>query len=103
VKHEEFRKKVLSRPGAPARVAALKTSILRDQALEELRHTHEITQQDLGDVMGLSQKRVSQLEHQDDARVSTVRATLKLSAAICRSLPSSMVSRFQSRSAAKQS
>jgi DNA-binding XRE family transcriptional regulator len=77
VKHEEFRKKVLSRPGAPARVAALKTSILRDQALEELRHTHEITQQDLGDVMGLSQKRVSQLEHQDDARVSTVRAYIE--------------------------
>jgi DNA-binding XRE family transcriptional regulator len=77
VKHKEFRKKVLSRPGAPERVAALKTSILRDQALEELRHTHEITQQDLGDVMGLSQKRVSQLEHQDDARVSTVRAYIE--------------------------
>jgi DNA-binding XRE family transcriptional regulator len=77
VKHEEFRKKVLSRPGARERVAALKTSILRDQALEELRHTHKITQQDLGDVMGLSQKRVSQLEHQDDARVSTVRAYIE--------------------------
>lgn len=74
MKHEEFRKKVLSRPGAPERVAALKRNILRDQALEELRHTREITQQDLGEAMGLTQKRVSQLEHQDDARVSTVRA-----------------------------
>lgn len=59
-------------PARRQRVDALKDQMRRELRLEELRARHRVTQQQIADILGVSQARVSKLEHQDDARLSSL-------------------------------
>ena len=68
---------VLARPGAAARLAALRSETLAEIGLYALRRTMDRSQADLAAELGISQSAVSQLERGDDLRVSTLRSYLK--------------------------
>ena len=50
--------------------------ILIELALQELRHTRHLTQQQLAETLNINQAALSKMEHQMDMRVSTLRRIL---------------------------
>lgn len=65
--------KVVSRPGATERLAALREQTVAEVGLHELRRALHQSQTELATTLGLSQSAISQLERGDDVRVSTLR------------------------------
>lgn len=72
-----LRREVDAAPARRARVEAIKQDMRRELRLEELRAQHRVTQEQIATTLGVSQARVSKLEHQADARVSTLRAYVR--------------------------
>ena len=50
--------------------------LLIRMALQELRKTRQLTQQDLADILNVNQAALSKMENQDDMRISTLRKLL---------------------------
>ena len=69
--------KVLARPGAAERLAALRGETLSEVGLYVLRRTIDRSQTDLAAELGISQSAVSQLERGEDLKVSTLRSYLQ--------------------------
>ena len=70
--YEALSKKVRSRPGADARIAAHKERMLAEIGLFELRQRREFTQTELAKRLGLSQAAISKFENAEDCRLSTL-------------------------------
>ena len=51
-------------------------AILISMALQELRQTRHLTQQDLADILNVNQAALSKMENQTDIRISTLRRLL---------------------------
>jgi transcriptional regulator with XRE-family HTH domain len=51
-------------------------AILISMALQELRQTRRLTQQDLANILNMNQAALSKMENQTDIRVSTLRKLL---------------------------
>jgi transcriptional regulator with XRE-family HTH domain len=51
-------------------------AILLGMALQELRHTRHLTQQELAEILDINQAALSKMENQSDIRVSTLRKLL---------------------------
>lgn len=51
-------------------------AILISMALQELRQTRQLTQQDLARILNVSQAALSKMENQGDMRISTLRKLL---------------------------
>lgn len=68
---------VAARPGAAERLAALREETLAEIGLYELRRALERSQTDLAGELGISQSAISQLEHSDDLKLSTLRKYLE--------------------------
>ena len=51
-------------------------AILISMALQELRQTRHLTQQDLANILDVNQAALSKMEHQSDMRISTLRKLL---------------------------
>ncbi|MCL4872235.1 MAG: helix-turn-helix domain-containing protein [Anaerolineae bacterium] len=51
-------------------------AILISMALQELRQTRHLTQQDLANILNMNQAALSKMENQTDMRVSTLRKLL---------------------------
>lgn len=51
-------------------------AILLSLALQELRQTRHLTQQDLADLLNVNQAALSKMENQTDMRISTLRKLL---------------------------
>lgn len=69
----EIREQALADPTRAARIAAFEAENERAMALEELRRQHKVTQDAIARLLGVSQRRVSAVENQEDAQFSTVR------------------------------
>ena len=69
---KEFEKKVLSRPGAPERVAALERRLLVAHALGDLRRRRKVSTRVMAERLGVSQPRVVAIEKSEDLTVSTI-------------------------------
>lgn len=52
-------------------------AILISMALQELRQTRHLTQQDLANILNMNQAALSKMENQSDMRVSTLRKLLE--------------------------
>lgn len=74
---EQLRARVDKAPGRRQHVEQLKDQMRRELRLEELRTRHQVTQTEIADILGVSQARVSKLEHQDDARLSSLQAYIE--------------------------
>lgn len=77
MKLEELKKKIDASPDRRARVDERKREIRRALELEELRTSHKVTQEALAKTLGVSQARISKLERQQDARLSTLRSYIE--------------------------
>jgi transcriptional regulator with XRE-family HTH domain len=51
-------------------------AILISMALQELRQTRQLTQQDLANILNVNQAALSKMENQTDMRISTLRKLL---------------------------
>ena len=51
-------------------------ALLINMALQELRQTRQLTQQDLANILDVNQAALSKMEHQSDMRISTLRKLL---------------------------
>ncbi len=71
--YQTLHEKVLSRPGANERLAELREATNSEIGLFELRQALSRTQVQLADALGVTQARISQLEHGQDLKVSTLR------------------------------
>ena len=74
---DEVRRQVGESPDRRASVDAIKDDMRREMRLEQLRAEHRVTQEQIAAMLGVSQPRVSKLEHQVDARVSTLKAYVR--------------------------
>lgn len=74
-KFDELCDEIAARPGAAARIDAEVARMSRVLDLERLRRRKRLTQAQLATRMGLSQRRVSAIEHSTDAelKVNTLR------------------------------
>jgi len=72
---KEVEKRLKANPVTRARIEAAKVELEREVALHELREG-QVTQAELAGVLGISQRRVSAIEHSGDVRVSTLRSYL---------------------------
>jgi transcriptional regulator with XRE-family HTH domain len=76
--YSQLHEKVLARPGAAERLAALRADTLTEIALYELRRATERSQVELAATIGISQSAISQLERgSGDIKLSTLRRYLK--------------------------
>lgn len=71
--YRQLHDRVLARPGAADRLRALRDDTLAEIGLDALRRKLERSQADIAAELGISQPAVSQLEHGDDPRLSTLR------------------------------
>lgn len=71
--HEE----VVGRPGAAARLAALREDTVAEIGLYELRRALDRSQTELAAELGISQSAISQLERAGDVKLSTLRNYLE--------------------------
>ena len=71
--YREIHEKVVARPGAPERLAALREATVAELGLHELRRALNRSQVDLAASLGNSQPAVSQLERSEDIRLSSLR------------------------------
>ncbi len=69
----EIRNKRARTPEQEAAIAEEARTILRENALAQLRRRHEITQEELAAALGVSQVNVSRIEHEDDPQLTTLR------------------------------
>lgn len=74
---EQLRAAVDEDPARRQHVNHLKDQMRRELRLEELRTHRRVTQQQIADILGVSQARVSKLEHQGDARLSSLQAYIE--------------------------
>jgi predicted transcriptional regulator len=74
---EQLRAAVDEAPARRQHVEQLKDQMRRELRLEDLRTRRQVTQQQVADVLGVSQARVSKLEYQGDARLSTLQAYIE--------------------------
>lgn len=75
--YKELHERVLDRPGALERLNSLREDTLIEIGLFELRRVLEISQEDLAAELGISQSAISQLEHSDDLKLSTLKKYLE--------------------------
>ncbi len=68
-----LRDKVMARPGARQRVAALREELLAEIGLYELRRSQDVSQAELAARLEITQAAISKFEHSDDVRLSTLR------------------------------
>lgn len=71
--YRELHEQVVSRPGAPQRLSALREETLTEIGLDELRRALRRSQTELAGEMGITQSAVSQFERGGDIKVSTLR------------------------------
>jgi transcriptional regulator with XRE-family HTH domain len=69
---KQFEKKVLSRPGAPERVAAIERRLLVAQALGDVRRRRKVSTRAMAERLGVSQPRVVAIEKSEDLTMSTI-------------------------------
>ena len=50
--------------------------ILLSMAIQELRQSRQLTQQELAEILSINQAALSKMEHQSDMRISTLRKLL---------------------------
>lgn len=67
----EFRRR--GTPEEEAKIAEEVRSMLRENVLVQLRRRKEITQEELAAALGVSQVRVSSIEHADEPQLRTMR------------------------------
>lgn len=72
----QLRAEVEARPGAVERLAALREQTLAEIGLDTLRRATGATQTDVAASLGVTQSAISQLEHSEDLRISTLRQYL---------------------------
>lgn len=72
-----LRDEVEARPGAAERLAALREQTLAEIGLDALRRSTGATQADVAATLGVTQSAISQLEHSEDLRISTLRQYLR--------------------------
>jgi DNA-binding transcriptional regulator YiaG len=65
--------KVISRPGAPKKLADLRSETLAQIALHELRRSEEVSQVVLAERLEITQPAVSKIERASDLRIITLR------------------------------
>lgn len=70
--YHELHNKVVARPGARERLAELRHETLAEIGLYELRKALELSQSDVAAQLGITQSAISQLEHADDLKLSTL-------------------------------
>ncbi|MCB0168701.1 MAG: XRE family transcriptional regulator [Anaerolineae bacterium] len=58
------------------RIADRTQDLLIEMALQELRQSRNLTQQQVADALGISQAAFSKMEHQSDIQISTLRRIL---------------------------
>ena len=75
--YRELHEKVVARPGAPERLAALREATVAEIGLHELRRALNRSQVDLAASLGSSQPAISQLERGEDIRLSSLRRYLE--------------------------
>jgi DNA-binding XRE family transcriptional regulator len=75
--YNKLHEKVIARPGAAERLAALRDDTLAEIGLYELRKALERSQTDLAALLDISQSAVSQLERGQDIKLSTLRSYLE--------------------------
>ena len=75
--YRELHEKVVARPGAPERLAALREATVGEVGLHELRRALNRSQAELAVSLGNSQPAVSQLERGEDIRLSSLRRYLE--------------------------
>ncbi len=69
---KQFEKKVLSRPGAPDRVAAIGRRLLVAQALGDVRRRRKLSTRAMAELLGVSQPRVIAIEKSEELTISTI-------------------------------
>lgn len=72
---KETERRLKANPETRARIEAAKAELEREVALHELR-AGRVTQAELAYEMGVSQRRVSAIEHSEDVQISTLRTYL---------------------------
>jgi predicted XRE-type DNA-binding protein len=72
-KFAELSSKVVADPERARRVAAMEAAIEHALLLGEIREHRSLSQNDVAEVLGASQARVSQLESQSDLYLSTLK------------------------------
>ncbi len=75
--YRELHEKVVARPGASERLAALREATVAEIGLHELRRALNRSQAELAVSLGNSQPAVSQLERGEDIRLSSLRRYLE--------------------------
>jgi DNA-binding XRE family transcriptional regulator len=70
--YKQLHDKVIARPGAVDRLAQLRDETNTEVGLFELRQALKRTQTEQADAMGVSQARISHIEHGQDLKVSTL-------------------------------
>jgi len=75
--YRELHEKVVARPGAPERLAALREATVAEIGLHELRRALNRSQAELALSLGSSQPAVSQFERGEDIRLSSLRRYLE--------------------------
>ncbi len=75
--YRELHQRVVARPGAPKRLAALREATVAEIGLHELRRALNRSQVELAASLGSSQPAVSQLERGEDIRLSSLRRYLE--------------------------
>ena len=69
----ELRAQTATWDGAEGRIRAGITAIEQDLALDELRRSQHLSQTDVAERMGVTQRRVSAIENSGDLHVATLR------------------------------
>jgi transcriptional regulator with XRE-family HTH domain len=64
-------------PESRARIKALADRYKSEMALDELRVAHQMTQQNLADLMGMNQASLSKMERQTDMYISSLRSIIR--------------------------
>ena len=75
-RYQQLRDQVVARPGAAERLASLREETLAEIDLFDLRRALDLSQTDVAEGLGVSQAAVSQLEHSEDLKLSTLRRYL---------------------------
>lgn len=74
---DQLRATVDADPVRRRHVDTIKAQMRRELRLEELRNRRAVTQQEIACTLGVSQARISKLEHQEDARLSSLHAYIE--------------------------
>ena len=75
-RYKQLRDQVIARPEAVERLASLRKETLAEIDLFNMRRALDLSQTDVAEGLGISQAAVSQLEHSEDLKLSTLRRYL---------------------------